>query len=209
MIYAIVIILLITSPVVYANNFNEYPPYIRLSNSENYDVEKIIDSQNVEVRIKRKNDKNYYSWTFDKSKIGENIDIDFEINFNSENESMINNLAGTGKKKFVSFTHHGILPTEAKLLIYVGDEYKNGELLNLYYYNEELDKIESIEQGIKVNNGYVEFKIDHCSDYFLTTQNLNKEEKIINENVFNMNAIIIGMAIITIVLIVKMITIVK
>lgn len=193
---------MIPNTVLAESNFNEYPPYIRLSNYNDYDVEKIIDKKNVTVRIRKKNQKTYYSWTFDKEKVGNTIDIDFEVNFESNKEALINNLAGNGKKKIISFKHHGALPSNAKITIYVGDEYKNGENLNLYYLDEKENKIEMIDRNIKVVSGYVEFEIEHCSDYFLTT-NILSDEDVNKEIPINMNYIIMGMCAIALFLVVK------
>jgi hypothetical protein len=55
--------------------------------------------------------------------------------------------------------------------VYVGDKYKNGDVVYLYYYNEDTGKIEAVsESGLVVKAGYVEFTITHCSVYFLATQ---------------------------------------
>jgi hypothetical protein len=68
----------------------------------------------------------------------------------------------------LKFLIYGKLPSEATIKIKVDDKFKDDEKLYLYYYNDETKKLEYIDKGLTVKNGYVEFKINHCSDYLLT-----------------------------------------
>lgn len=204
-IYLVLVATLLIPGNIFASTYlNEYPPYIRLSNSERYDVEKIIDSEHITIRIKEKNEKNYYSWTFDKNEVGDTIDIDFEVTFNSDKEDLMNNIVGNINKKMISFKHHGPLPSKATITVYVGDQYKNGQNLNLYYFNEEENKIEEIDTNLKVAKGYVEFEISHCSDYFLTNKDIYKKDESVVEKI-NINYIIIGMGSVIFILTTKLI----
>ena len=65
------------------------------------------------------------------------------------------------------------------MTVYVGDRYKDGDIVYLYYYNNETDEVVSIpgsnvygeevyQNGYKVVNGYITYTITHCSDYFLS-----------------------------------------
>ena len=65
------------------------------------------------------------------------------------------------------------------------------------FYNPELDQIEYVDHGIEVKNGYVEFQIDHCSDYFLTAAVVNDAVN----NPQSINLIIIGLVIVVFILI--------
>ena len=80
--------------------------------------------------------------------------------------------------KFISFAHDGDLNGTAKISIYVGDKFKSGETLRLYYFNPASEEL--VEQPLKAdnadgfydivvdNNGYVTLTFSHCSDYILT-----------------------------------------
>ena len=97
----------------------------------------------------------------------------------------------------MTFDHHGKLPSNATVRVNVADKFKDGEELYLYYYNEESSEIEYIEHKLKVVDGYVEFDIEHCSNYFLTAA-------VVNEAVNNpksVNYIIIGLGVIVFILI--------
>lgn len=52
--------------------------------------------------------------------------------------------------------------------LYVGDRYKDGDELNLYYFNDKTKKAEEIALGLEVKDGYVSFTLTHMSHYFLT-----------------------------------------
>ena len=54
-----------------------------------------------------------------------------------------------------------------------------------------------MEHHLEVNNGYVEFNIDHCSNYFLTAAVVNDAVN----NPKSVNYIIIGLGVIVFILI--------
>lgn len=167
--------------VVNANSINEYPPYVKVKNEELYDIEKIINDEEVIVRLKKKNELTFYSWSFDKDKVGNQINLDFEITF--EDDDKIEKLLDTDVEvKYLNFKHHGTLPSNAKVTVYVGDKFKDKTNLYLYYFNEETNKIEYISKDIKVSNGYIEFEIEHCSKYFVTTSYLNVENAVTSKS---------------------------
>ena len=112
-----------------------------------------------------------YSWRFDKDKIDiDNIDIDFRLNLSSSTIDVIEEIINNDEiqAKNITFAHHGILPSTATIKIKVDDKFEDGERLYLYYYNDSSNDLEFIEKGLTVVNGYVEFRIEHCSDYLLT-----------------------------------------
>lgn len=119
--------------------------------------------------IQDRNGEFLYSWSFDKNEYNKSdLEFDMTIKFKSPNKEKINNLISNNiKKEFVSFNYHGALPTEATVKVPVKN-FEDGQRLNLYYYNENTNEIETIQNNIMVQNGYASFEIDHCSDYFLT-----------------------------------------
>ncbi len=146
-----------------------------------------------------------YSWQFEKDK-SKNISVEDSLRIT---EDLRLSLDGTGigaseikekvnqKKLIISFDYHGALPLKTTVKINVSDRFKNGEHLYLYYYNPENDTIEYITRDVEVKNGYVEFQIEHCSDYFLTAA-------IVNDAVNNpksVNFIIIGLIVVVFILI--------
>lgn len=174
---------------------------------------------NTDVEIYKSESSNYisyivedyernltYSWQFLKTDennnpVKENLILDINLRLNvdetSDGANSINEMVDQ-KKLIVSFDHHGALPTKATVRINVSDKFKDNEKLYLYYYDPEQEQIEFIQKDLKVNDGYVEFSIDHCSDYFLTAAVVNNAVN----NPKNINLIIIGLGVIVFILII-------
>ena len=133
-----------------------------------------------------------YSWSFDKKSYNNNgFEFDMGIKNKSISEKKINKLtAKKTPKEFVSFNYHGDLPSSATIKL-PAHNFKDGDRLNLYYYNDETGKIENIKSNIMVSGGYVTFDISHCSDYFLTMSVVKNAEGANNNGV-----IIIGMLVV-------------
>lgn len=176
-----------------------------LSNNTLINISKTISKEEIIYEVVDKSKNLTYSWTFlnnedfNKSlKDNMEIDLDLRLQLMTDiKDKNIENLVSNNDKLIISFNHHGELPTKAKIKLDVKDKYKNGEKLYLYYYNEELDRIEYIQNDIIVNNGKVEFEITHCSNYLLTASIV---QDAVN-NPKNINIIIIVMVVVIIVLI--------
>lgn len=158
-----------------------------------------IESQNEISYIVEDYERNLtYTWSFPKTEkyqtnIVKNIDIDLNLRLsldaNTDNTKKINSRVD-GDKLIVTFDHHGILPETATVRINVKDKFEDGDKLWLYYYNPDEDQFEYIEHKLKVKDGYVEFQIDHCSDYFLTGAIVN--DAVNNPRNVNLIIIILG-----------------
>jgi hypothetical protein len=126
---------------------------------------------------KDKNGKVLYSWTFDGSKVDPAMDdIDLKISFTTDNKAAIDKLAGDANSVYLSFAYEGELPAPALIRVYVGDKYKDGDNLNLHYFNEKTKRAEEIAAGLTVKDGYVSFTLTHLSDYFLTENKISQSE---------------------------------
>jgi hypothetical protein len=182
-----------------ASSLKEMPPYINVLgvDEDKHSINKIITNNEVIVEIKDKSNGQIYSWNFEREKLGEYVTLDFRIDFTSKNEEQINKIVGDIDKTIISFKHHGDLPSNATIKVYVGNKYKDGKRLHLYYYNEEKNKVDYLGDNVKVKNGYAEFKIKHCSEYFLTGAIAND----VVDNPKNMNYIIVGMVVVIFILI--------
>ncbi len=146
-----------------------------------------------------------YSWTFDKNDdlknaLKDNMEIDMDLKLDivpNIQDDYLSSMVSNDDLLVIKFSHHGEIPTKAKITLDVNDKYKNGERLYLYYLNEEEEQIEYIDKGLEVKNGKVEFTIEHCSNYFLTGSIV--QEAVNNPK--NINLIIIVMVVVIIVLI--------
>ena len=157
------------------------------------------DTKNKVIFINNDEGKMSYSWSFDKESYNQNdLDIDLNIKFDSDLKDEISKFIKTNTKvRYVSFNHHGSLPSSANIKVPVGDGFKDGDKLKLYYYDEENDKIELVNNSIDVINGYANFDIEHCSDYFLTMSIASN----VASKKDNNGIVIIGMVIVIAVLI--------
>lgn len=194
----IMILLFFMPQFIYASILNDVEPFVEFDgiNEDDYYISKTIDKNLVIVKIKEKKTNYEYSWSFDKNKINDKIKLNFNIDFESEKKDEIDSIAGNITKKYLSFSHHGSLPTSASIKVDVSDKFKDGNKLYLYYYNEDIKKIEFIEKDIIVTDGYAEFSIDHCSQYFLTDAIVNNAEnnpKSLNKVIFALTFIVIGL----------------
>ena len=146
-----------------------------------------------------------YSWKFKKD---ENKDISVEESLFIEDDLRLSLDAQTKDtekikedvsqdKLIITFDYHGNLPLETTVRINVQDKFKDNERLYLYYYNPELDQIEYIAHNVLVKDGYVEFELEHCSDYFLTAAVVNDAVN----NPQSVNYIIIGLIVVVFILV--------
>ncbi len=165
---------------------------LRVSSISAEDKANKIETKDKVIFTFSENGKFLYSWSFDKKSYNNNgFEFDMGIKNKSLFEKKINKLTDKKTpKEFVSFNYHGNLPSDATIKI-PAHNFKDGDRLNLYYYNDETGKIENIKSNIMVSGGYVTFDISHCSDYFLTMSVVKNAEGANNNGV-----IIIGMLVV-------------
>ena len=183
---------------VYASALREVPPYIYLDgiDEKDYNIVKTIKEKDVEIDFIEKDTGIKYSWIFDKEKINGSIKLNFDIDLDNSTEPVIENVTTGIEKMYVDFAYHGNLPTNARIKLDVSNKFDNESKLYLYYYNDETKKIEFVNEDIKVNNGYVEFEIDHCSKYILTNAIVNNGEdtpKVLSKVIVGLVFVAIGL----------------
>ena len=139
------------------------------------------ENKTVSVSVVNEKKEKQYEWSFDTTKVDSDkiVSVDLTVKFATEKQKEIQDLTGQTDTFYMSFSHHGVLPAPAKMTVYVGNQYADGSVVFLYYYNEDTGKIEAITEdgtsavnagnihGLVVRNGYVTYTISHCSEYFL------------------------------------------
>ncbi|MBQ2902512.1 MAG: Ig-like domain-containing protein [Agathobacter sp.] len=136
--------------------------------------------KDVTIGVKDKeNGKIKYSWTFSNKELeNRDMEIDLDIRIADDKKHHIKNHVGDEDMLCIEFAHHGELPGPATIRNYVGDTYKDGHKVWLYYYDEEKDKVFRIGgKPLEVKDGYIEYTITHCSTYFVMDNNLTNIEK--------------------------------
>lgn len=118
--------------------------------------------------------------------------MDLTISFDTDRENEVKEITGRDDLMYLSFSHHGALPGPAKIKTYVGNKYKDGDVVYLYYFNEDKNRVESVggvNQGLVVKDGYVEYTITHCSLYFLSQETAQAIKAVdpdtVNDSPFN------------------------
>lgn len=117
-----------------------------------------------------KTEKIVYSWSFDGSQIdGEIKEINLTLKKDEgKNKEAIKELFENKDLGVVlNFEHSGSLPKGTTVKVYVGDTYKDDDILSLFYYNEESKSLELNNNNLKVIDGYVSIPLTHCSDWAL------------------------------------------
>jgi len=113
-----------------------------------------------------------YSWTIDGSKVKNTKDLLTTITFVTDNLEKIGELSNYADGLYLNFSHNGTLPEGTKVKIFVGDKFKDKTKVNLYHFDKEESSLNSIEEDLTVKDGYIEFDIKHCSEYFVTRSDL-------------------------------------
>ncbi len=96
-----------------------------------------------------------YQITFD----GQQSDADVEISFLKQEDN--------------TPTYKTTLKEGYEMMLFVGDKYKDDQPVKIYTYNEK-GKYKLLTDGVKVQNGYIEFKTNGDEYYVFTTSQLIK-----------------------------------
>lgn len=140
---------------------------VRLTNKDDKIVSKEILSKlngnKLTYEILGDNDVIMYSVTFSGKEL-ENYgkDINFDIEFNTKKQMLIND-----KYYNIRFLNDTVLPSKVKVKIFIKDKFQNNDGLYLYNYNGS-KKLGLINDNVKYKDYYVNFDIDHLSEYVLT-----------------------------------------
>ena len=139
---------------------------------KNSPTEKVLKSESrnkVKYKVEDGNGNYKYSWTFNKTRDMEPIEDEVDLSIDTDViNTKINNLTDLDDKLVLTFYHHGPLPSTGEIEIDVSNNFNDGDKLYLYYFNEDENEIEYIQDGIVVNEGLADFKIEHCSEYILS-----------------------------------------
>lgn len=119
------------------------------------------------------------SWTFKGEDIAEDADLNIDptVTVSKRGTGDVSKLmADVDKAIVMDFAHSGDLPAPAEVFVRASDVFSDGDELSLFTYNEDSQKFERVEDGVKVADGYATFTIDHCSVWALSEDDLTKLE---------------------------------
>lgn len=139
-----------------------------------------------------------HSWQFNKNEYKDNFNFSLKLLNSSSYLNKIKKAIDINtKRQYLFFEHHGSLPATATIKVRADKSFSDGDKLYLYYFNDQTNKLEYIDDNLIVKDGFVEFKIKHCSDYILTGSIV----KVAMNNPKNMSFIIITLIIIGVILV--------
>lgn len=124
-------------------------------------------------------DKPDYSWTF----VGTDVDaaaaaqpFDPTITVSKLGTGDVSNIMKQARDGLVmEFAHTGKLPGTASVYVKTTGTFADGTELHLYIFNEQEKRFElAQDEAVKAEAGYAAFKIDHCSTWVLSTDDLTK-----------------------------------
>ncbi len=116
--------------------------------------------------------KTIYEWYIDGSKITNATIIKTLVLFESEDKADIDELTNYAKGILLNFEENTALPDNTTLRLYVSSIYKDGDKVTLYYYDKTNNKLIVSSKDLVVENGQIEFALDHTSTYFLSQTQL-------------------------------------
>lgn len=147
------------------------------------DLEKIKNSgKTVTFNYYNDEKKLLYSWTINGSKLKNVKDLLTTITNETSNKKDILRLSNYADGLFVKLKQTSDIPNESEIKLFVGTKYENGDVVSVYSYQKENDKIELVKQDIKVEDGYIKFNLKEANDYFVTMSTISNCENSVTKN---------------------------
>ena len=128
-----------------------------------------------------------YSWIVDGSKMKEAGDLKTTITFDSNNKEDILRLSNYADGMFVYLKKMENLPTGTKVKLFVGNNFKDSDVLNIYVLDKDQDELKLVNRRINVEDGFITFDVIKATDYFLTTAKIDgvsKAEEVYHHSIF-------------------------
>ena len=167
------------------------------------DINKIKESKKIlRLNYYDDNKKLLYSWSINGKEIKESKEFSTLINFTADNIEEIYKISNYADGIYINFKHDGTLPTGTKVKLYVGEKFANESIVNLYHYNKEEKLLEPIKEDLIVKSGYIEFDLEHCSDYFVTMSTIGS----VNDDASSSSNMLLIIIIVSILIIIGLVT---
>lgn len=147
------------------------------------DLEKIKNSgKTVKFNYYNEEKKLVYSWIIDGSKLDVVSDLLTTILYESDYKDDILKLANHADGLFANLKQSEKFPAGAKVRLFVGSKFKDGDFVNVYSYSTDTNNIDLIVRSMKVENGYIEFDVTNYADYFVTEEIVSDAKQLIVPN---------------------------
>ncbi len=153
-----------------------------------------------------------YSWIVNGSKLKNTKDLLTTITNETTNKKDILRLSNYADGLFVQLKQTGDVLNGLEIKLFVGTKYNNDEVVSVYSYQKESNKLELVKQDIKVEDGYIKFNLKDSNDYFVTMSvisNCNNDVAKNNTSSLIYKVLIIILSLVVIVLSIYTIKIIK
>jgi len=155
------------------------------------DLEKIKNSGKTVKFNYYNDDKNLvYSWTVDGLKLKNINEFLTTIVTDSKNKKDILRLSNYADGLFVGLQQANNLLLGAKIKLFVGNKYEDNDLVNVYAYVKNDDKLQLVKSAIKVENGYIQFDVMDASDYLVTMSTVPNSSDAITSSGYSSSTIL-------------------
>lgn len=155
---------------------------IKVSNTQSVitkDIISVIGNKNIELIVNNyQGERLLYAWHFNSKELKSIEKFDTLVKLDALNKEKIAKITNYSEAIYLNFSHSGKLPNNTLFKVYVGDKYNDGDKLNLYFYDDNLNKLDLKKENIIVQDGYVSFEMDHCSEYILTRASYNNGSRV-------------------------------
>jgi len=163
------------------------------------DLSKIKESKRkVKLNYYDDNKKLLYSWIIDGNKINDFDSLLTTVSYELENNKDIYKLSNYADGMYIVVSGDNIIPKGTKIKLYVGDKYKDNDLLNIYYYSKNNKELINTSKSLKVKDGYIEFEVSESGDYFITMSSIDNSVSIESNSNGVMNILLIIIIILSI-----------
>ncbi len=120
-----------------------------------------------------------YKWELNGSNVSDYKAINTLITYNIADKDKIDKLTNYADNLYLNFAYTGILPKDTYISINVASKYANGSKVKLYFYDASKGSIRKVYDNLVVENGYLKFKLDHCSAYIISMAEFNKKDNVL------------------------------
>ena len=112
--------------------------------------------------------KTLYEWAIDGTKVTGDTTINTFITFTSAYTAEIDSLTNYARGIVLTFEENETLPENTTVTLMVGNQFNDGDIVTLYYYEPSVKKLSAEAKELLVENGKVTFTLTHTSTYFVS-----------------------------------------
>ena len=142
----------------------------------------------IRLRVIR---RNIFEWMIEGKTIYNPEKFPTKTEIVSERKKEIIQLSNYAEGKILTIAEEGKIPQGAKLAIYVGDDYLDEEIINIYFYDQEKNKLIFVSKNNSIENGYITIEPSRAGYYFITQSDVFRGNSKLVENAIGVSIVVI------------------